>query len=456
MTHINIKINFKVFIISWICILCAYIPVWLAFYPGIASYDVNIQVKYVMENHFSTHHPILHSILLGGLYKVGCVLEKPGMGIDYYTLIQMIILSAVFAYAVAYLYASGLSKKLCICYAVFYGVFPINSILAVSATKDALFAVLVLLYVMNMLQLQEGELSKKAIAGNIIITVLMLLMRNNALYAWMVSMPVMLLIIKKNRKKFAVLQFCILILFFVFSQGLIALTGAEKSSPVEMLSVPAQQMARVGYYHEEVKESSSLSRFIPEETIEQYNPYLADNIKFYMNSQNVRNNKKGFINEWITLGIEHPKEYIEAFLYNNIGFWYINDLSHTDIYGDKEGFGYLTDARLSYDGNPIGKEHSYFPLLKQIYHNCFVENQYLNIPIIRLFFSPAFWWWLLVFIAVIIYYKGDRNYMLPIVFLIVYYVTLLFGPTCLIRYMYPIIVCIPVLLGMIRKERKEE
>lgn len=33
--------------------------------------------------------------------------------------------------------------------------------------------------------------------------------------------------------------------------------------------------------------------------------------------------------------------------------------------------------------------------------------------------------------------------------LVLYYLTLLLGPTCIVRYIYPIMVCIPVLCGCI-------
>ena len=65
----------------------------------------------------------------------------------------------------------------------------------------------------------------------------------------------------------------------------------EKGSPLEMLSIPVQQMARVVYYNENAWEEYGIDEFIPEETIRNYDPYLADNVKFFLNSQNIRNNE---------------------------------------------------------------------------------------------------------------------------------------------------------------------
>lgn len=449
------KFDIGFWVIGWIWLFFSYIPVWLAFYPGIAAYDANIQVMYVMENKMSTHHPISHTLFLGGLFKLGTQLKTASMGIDWYCLLQMIIMSAVFSYVVTWLKQKGIGKVKCLFIACFYALFPINSMLAISTTKDTIFAASVILFVVLNIDIMEEDMQigKKKMFSYILISVFMLLMRNNALYALIVAVPIMICLVKR-KKRFVALHVIIIVGYFICNAGLIQLTDAEKSSPIELLSVPVQQMARVGYLHDEVLENSSLKKYIPETTIAQYNPYLADKIKFYMNADNVRNDKIGFIKEWISLGLQYPKDYIDAFLYNSMGFWYICDTSHSDIYGRKnEGYGYLMDDRLSYDGKEIGQEQSYLPGLKNLYHQIWVENEYQNIPVLNLLCAPAFWIWTLVFSGVIIYVKKQYSSLVPICFLGMYYVSLLFGPCCLIRYIYPIMVCVPIFVaGIKRKE----
>lgn len=456
MKEVNVP-NKKFFYIYWIFIFLCYLPVWLAFYPGIAAYDANIQIMYVMEDKFSTHHPILHSLYLGGLYKIGRIAGTSAMGIDWYTLSQCLIMAGIFAYAVYFLRKNAVSPIICWLCALFYGLFPVNSILAVSTTKDVIFAGAVLLFVIGTFTLCSREnVTALGCIKYVSVSVLMLLFRSNAFYAWLLSM-IVLIFLSKDRRKLITIGVMVLVCYVICSKGLILATGAEKASPVELLSVPAQQMARVGYYHEEVLENTALTMYIPEETIENYNPYLADNVKFGMNAANVRGDKLGFVKMWISLGCQYPKEYIIAFFLNCEGFWNIADTSHTDIYNRvNEGLGYLMDVRLSYDGQEIGEGHSYFPSLQNTYHRLFVENGFMDWPFIHYIFAPAFWWWALAILGVISLYKKRYSVSWPIVFLTVYYISLLFGPTCLVRYIYPIMVCIPLLYGIMSAGNKKE
>lgn len=441
--------NWKVFLIgSWCLIFISYFLTWLAYYPGIAAYDANIQVKYAMENCYSTHHPVLHSLYLGELYKLGVMSGNAAMGINWYCFSQMLIVSVSFAVVLTNLWKDGVKIWKCTLCLLFYAFFPVNSILSVSTTKDVLFSVMVLLFLvslMNMLKQWDEEdaaVGKGRVVGYAIATIGMLLLRNNALYTWLVSVLLWGFLVKKKRK-FWVTHIVIGMFFFLMSSGLNVMTGAEKASPVEFLSVPAQQMARVGYYHEEALENSDLEIYIPKDTIRNYDPYLADNIKFYMNADNVRGNKTGFIKTWIELGICYPKDYLDAWLYNTIGYWYIGDKSHSRIYGEREGFGYLMDARFSYDGKPIGVEHSYFPALKAWYHRLFIKNEYQKIPVLQWIFAPGFWVWSLLLTGGFLFVKKDKELRMPVIFLLVYVGTLLLGPCCLVRYVYPLIVSIP-------------
>lgn len=227
------------------------------------------------------------------------------------------------------------------------------------------------------------------------------------------------------------------------------LLDVEKSSLVEFLSVPSQQMARVAFLNEEVQTNTGINKNIPKDTIGNYNPYLADHIKFNMNSAEIRGDIKGFVKLWIELGINYPKDYIDAFLLNCSGFWYIGDSSHATIYGENvDGIEYLMDKNFYYNNKPIGEENSQILWLNRLYHNLWIENEYLNIPGLRYLFVPAIWIWLLLGVIVWGIYKGRREKYIPGIFLLIYYMTLLLGPACLIRYVYQLVVCVPTLLGV--------
>ena len=91
---------------------------------------------------------------------------------------------------------------------------------------------------------------------------------------------------------------------------------------------------------------------------------------------------------------------------------------------------------------------SYFPWLENQFENLFSANKIFDIPILSIFFVPAFYSWILAaYVMRMLYYR--KGLSASALVLVLYYLTLLLGPTCIVRYIYPIMVCIPVLCGCI-------
>ena len=309
--------------------------------------------------------------------------------------------------------------------------------------------------------------------------VLMLLFRNNAVYAFVVSVPILLWGMgrinneqngqkedgiwdgRTARKEYLCLSLAILVLFAVSAVSLKALTRAQSGSPREMLSVPLQQMARVWVQEEngELLEPSlrqEMEKYIsPEWGFSVYDPHLADPVK---SRAVIHDDPKGLIKTWIRLGMEYPGIYVDAFLDNSVGLWFLLDDTHARVYGigTESGFGYLsTDNRTMPAGCEI-VEHSYLPGLRALMEKIVSDNEYENWPVVKFLFAPALYWWLLYLYVVMVLYKRRYREVLPAVFLVVYYLTLLLSPTVLIRYMYPLVVTVPVILSCLTSEKKEE
>lgn len=70
-------------------------------------------------------------------------------------MIQMGVMSGIYAYICAYLYRHVPGRLFRIMTLLFYAFFPVNSILAISPTKDVLFSGLVALCLVLALQVRE-------------------------------------------------------------------------------------------------------------------------------------------------------------------------------------------------------------------------------------------------------------------------------------------------------------
>lgn len=477
----------QVWIFYGAVIFLCWLPVFLAYYPSVFAYDAEGQLYQVIADDFSTHHPLLHTLFLGAFFRLGGGLGSYSAGMAVHSVVQMILMAAAFGWALSYLYQKRIGRWVRIVLLVFYGFFPANSILALSTTKDVLFSALVLIHTVCLYRMvcDHGmRMGRKERAVYIVFSVLMLLFRNNAGYAFAVSVPVVWFGVGRikpdaeirsadqiqstgtgerkpgNGGRFRKMYLCMILIIFVLFVGgsflLKNVTHAQNGSPREMLSVPLQQMARTRVMAEEKLEPAmrqELDTYISSEWVfAAYNPHLADPVK---NRAVIHDNPKGLIQTWIKLGLQHPTIYIDAFLDNSLGLWFLQDTSHAQIYGigTESGFGYLsTDNRTMPAGCEI-VEHSLLPGLRAFMEKMISDNAYRKIPVVRILFAPALYWWLLYFYIVAALYKKRYREILPVVFPVAYYLTLLLSPAVLVRYMYPIMATIPVILPCIMMEK---
>lgn len=484
-------------------LLLCYLPVFLSYYPSVFAYDAEGQLYQVLAHDYSTHHPLIHTLFLGAFFRLGGLLGSYSLGMAVHSVVQMVLMAGIFAYTVLFLYKEGTGRVLRLLLLLFYGLFPANSVLAISTTKDVLFAGLVLCYVLELYRQfssrrtetgkrLEGSEEKEKRGGwvtLVLIGALLLLFRNNALYAMIAAFPVTFFLMGKSsvataeessarekntgkfaaekssmesarigkraqhseRKAYVLATVCMLFLFAIAAAGLKGALKAQNGSPREMLSVPLQQIARTRVEHEEELEPElrqELDQYVSSEWVfAAYHPHLADPVK---SRAVIHDNPAGFIKVWIRLGLRYPQTYIDAFLDNSVGLWFLEDHSHAEIYGKgkESGFGYLsTDNRTMPAGFEI-VEHSKLPGLRNFMEEIVSENRYQDIPVLSVIFAPAFYWWLLVLYLASAVYQRDWRGMIPAVFLVMYYLTLLLSPAVLVRYMYPLMVSVPVLWGL--------
>lgn len=473
-----------------VVIFLCWLPVFLAYYPSVFAYDAEGQLYQVIAHDYSTHHPLLHTLFLGAFFQLGGEwLHSFSAGMAVHSVVQMALMAAAFGYTLSYLYCRGVPVYLRVALMLFYALFPTNSILALSTTKDVLFAAFVLLYTLALYEYVTGwerraggcgGSAEDAAAGQkagsrfgrksgilyVAWAVLLMLFRNNAVYAMILSIPIVCLMLRGKQstkagawKRYLLLTGIALSVFAVCSVTVKTAVGAENGSPREMLSVPLQQMARTRVVAEDTLSDEmrrELDRYLPSEWVmAAYDPHLADPVK---NRAVIHDDPVGLMKTWIKLGLQHPQIYIDAFLDNSIGYWYVQDRSHAQVYGigTESGFGYLsTDNRTMPAGCEI-VEHSYLPLLRAGMERIVSDNVYQNLPVIRLIFAPAFYWWLLCLYAAAVVYRRRYDLLIPAVFLLCYYMTLLLSPTVLIRYMYPFVVTVPAICCCLTVDLKEK
>lgn len=90
----------------------------IAFYPAILSPDPSNQIKqfFGMETKYldsvivtdpnvfmTNHHPVFHTLLLGGCIKLGLLFSNFNLGLFFYTLLQTLVLISTLSYTIYYM-----------------------------------------------------------------------------------------------------------------------------------------------------------------------------------------------------------------------------------------------------------------------------------------------------------------------------------------------------------------
>ncbi len=446
------KVSRRYFFIVWGCIFLLWIPYLLAYYPAAMSYDIIPQLEQVIYHDYTTHHPLIHTLLVGVLYKLGGHHRGNTIGMMMYSLVQMLTMSGIFAYTIYHFKKNGQARLFLIASFVFYAWFPVNALMSVTTTKDVLFSGLVLLatiFYENMLK-NRKRIYDYAL---IICSVLMLMFRNNALYAWLALFLPVLIVFYKKWKKALIYLTVVAFVAVGANYGLKIITSAQSGSNIEMMSVPLQQMARVYMLYKDDMSKEELNymyTYIPEQTAERYNAHLADYIKQSCNKDVILADMSGFIKCWGYFGFKYPVAYIDAFLYNSEGYWNINDTSHAQIYGSgaNVGYGYMSTGTWSLE-DPSYRVYirTYLPRMREFIGKLINDNDYQIIPIFSIMFAPAIYVGILLFYTIYCGYCRKYKLLIPALFLCLYVMTLFLGPAALMRYSYPIMLCAPIMIS---------
>lgn len=455
--------NLRFAISALVVLLLGQIPIFLAYYPSVFTYDAEGQMYQVIAYDFSTHHPLLHTLFMGMFLKLGERIGSMNTAMAYHSVVQMLLVDVILVYTLLYLKKRGVNPIARWAILLFYAFFPMNSILILSTTKDVLFAAfsLWLLICVDRVFVKEydpetGLLKKGAYTALEIAPICCMLMRNNALHALIPTMLVLWLILrikteKRTKEKTLITLLCSIVLFLLISGGMKTMLHASAGSPREMLSIPIQQIARTRVLHYEEMSSedkAQIDQVIDPEWYDRYNEHLADPIK-----ERLRFDEPAkFVKCWAHFLGRYPGDYIDAFLLTTEGLWYPEDRSAARIYGEGvgTGFGLLsTDMRRMPAGYEVTRD-SKLPWLFDLCERLVTGNSFERVPVIRLLFKPGFYFWTYMIWLMYCIYQRKWSKIGAGVFAGMYALTLLLSPAILMRYCFFLVLGVPVLWALVK------
>ncbi len=458
----------RVFGLSMGLTFAAWIPAFLAYYPAICAYDAFSQTGQIVENYYIDHHPIFHTLLIKAAMELGeRVLGSVNAGIGCYTVCQMLLLAAAFAFGVMMLWKRSVRRSWLYLVQGFCMLYPFHLYMSVSMTKDTVFAAFFLIQLTALCAVMDGGKNPGMELVFYVGTVGMILFRNNGKYAFLVFFAILFLVFvfgKQRRLIGRVLLWSAgaFVTGVVLLQGVFYITDAGQGDRREMLSLPIQQFARTMLYHGgvgvmaeddntmEERDKALINDFILDQAYRKYRPEFADPVKSSTNTYVARYRWREFISSYLRLFCQYPGDFLNAALAVNAGYLYPGDVSHAYVNaqeGEAAGGGYAQTRweEETLNARGIYKDTKWQGLFEAM-EAWADENAYLKLPVLKYLFVPGVVFWLYLLLLGCRFVRRERMLCMPLVLGLGYFLTLFLGPTVQLRYIYPVMIGFPFLL----------
>lgn len=463
----------------------SYIPYFLYYYPGTIQYDAISSLEQINGyTQYSNHHPILFTLFFGGLWNFGKnILGNGNYGLAIYTIIQMIATSVVLSILIYYMAKRNIPTKWRIITFLILLLNPLTAMYAVRIEKSMFFTLTIILVVIGVAEIitkkEEFFKEKSKVIIFSILLLLLALLRNNGIYVIMLTLICMLVACKKIRTKILIVFIIPIIIFYIIQGPVLTALNVKEAKTKEALSIPMQQFARLIKYENQnltEEEKENIHKYLPiedEKIASEYQSLISDNVKFDFSEEAIQEDKRTLVTTYFKLALKYPGQTISAFLFNTYGYYAPTSYN---IWG-APNFNFETSSVIQ----SIGTVDLNDNVSKEIYEMS-VENKYdihpsslLNlsyidrinnhilmkdIPVFSMLITSIglYFWMLLICITYCIYTKQYKKIiiMLPIFFL---WLTSVAGPVVELRYVYSMILLMPLYIGItfiVNKEEKKE
>ena len=434
----NKKLNIKQYLIIFFTILTGNALIFVRFYPAIMSPDSYYVINYANNFILSDLHTFGHTWFFGAFFHLGKLLfNNLNMAVAFSVGIQVICMTFIFTALIKFLYERGLKKSICIMLTIFIALSPLHTRYSCTLWRDILFGATFILIGISLIRfIEDKEIDYKNVILFIISTLILMYFRNNGIYVFLFMIPFMIFILKDKRKFITILTTTLAVSYFVVKGPIFDYFGVQSTKTSESFSIPFQQLARAYVLNEEEiqDEKEFYNKFFEvDKIVKSYKPMISDPIKSISKNEYLKNNKGEFLKNYIRIFFKYPQEYIEAYLFQTLGYWYPDTIYWATI-GESKGF---------FEENVYSD-----PLTPNIYNKILDMTISRNIPLCNLVWSVGLPFLLMIVSTGIIIYKKGFKYLLVFVPLYGLWGTIMIATPVFseLRYIYGLICCEPLII----------
>lgn len=455
-----------VLFVMGVLLLC-WAPYLIIFFPGTVVWDMaEMAAMQFGLRDMTTWHPVLITWVFSGLIRFGRAFGSDNLGVFCYTLLQ----SALLAYALAR--ALELVRKLKVSCAFrlfalfFFALTPAFAPFAQAVGKDTVYAALVLLFTIQVIELLRFDTPRPAaVVGFGLTALFMCLSRHNGIYLLLPTAAVLAFVLRgRTRWLMAAALGAALALVFAFNGLLVPALGIKDARASGIYSAAFQQSARALRDHAvTAEEYAEIDRVLDAEHLAAlYEPNISDPVKYTFKQYGLGREIETealarYRGTWLKMLKEYPLTYIESFVAGNTGYY-----AFTPKIDAARTFNYQGGIRFVFETVPAGSD----PLDLHIAQpTAFAKARELlaiyargwrRVPVLELFlFCAGYTWLLAIAVLFLLRRKRARDLVAFLPALLTILACLLSPVNDYFRYFLPVVATFVPLLALAKKQASE-
>lgn len=455
-----------------IVIFLFWLPITILMYPAVSNMDFFNQIYQfqasaptyyttmgiVVDAEFIDHHPVFDTLVFGLFYSLGDAIGSQNVGLFLLTLCESASLAIMLGLAVCYLERLGLPGAVRVGALVFAIFFPYYAPFAADSTKDTLFAIAFIPFVICYLETYRtnGEVlrNKPFLVAFIFATGFCLLTKKLGVFICVPSLLLLLPFIKQGRRYLASAVVLVVVLFsFAIPNALHAALDVAPGGKQETLFIPLQQTVALLKAHPEEFTDDDLDKIDKvinlEKAQEKYSKTLADGVKNTFRPEATNAEISDYLGLWVQGGLRHPLIYIKATLMcsarlvlpsSSMGFDV--DITSPDVRERWTQYFNNTSEGFDFRAERPAVLLDFATKLEKLLH-----NKIASIPIVGLLTTRGFYGGWLPFVCVAITFFNRKRDCVALIPVILTVLSLLISPGSLARYVHALMFVIIPMIG---------
>lgn len=462
---VNTKFWFSALILVRLCFFAA-------FYPCVFGFDAAVGLRTFLDSECATctHHPFFIQLIHGSAFLFGQEFGHLSLGFAILSLALIIASSAIIIYGVKLFELSKVKKGWLLTIITLYAIFPLFPYLSVYPTKDGIFAYAFLLYLFTLYEvlLSKGECFKKQrffwlhfFAGLVVC-----LSRHQGAIIIMIESLILLIVYRSYWKRILVYTLPAIILSISFSKVIVPLYNVEPAGKQETYGTLFQQTAYcLTQFPDDVTEDEriAINRVLNCDTIVskyefaktdavkntyKYNPWYrvtpgSPSLFRHIDRSNESEDLKAYQKAWLSMFIRHPFTHVEASAAVFGGFFYNNGQPLI-----------LAEPTWAENTSATTEEYRFWHVNKAasvIQNNSYTLTQK---PVLSWFGSIPYYNWFALLLLSVLFYRKDWKGLSTFLPVLLSIGVLLICPVAFGRYIFPIVIALPLLFYYLLSPKK--